>query len=219
MTFRERLVLDLGDLAVRMERIGAPDSRAEIAVYVPEERLLAVGDLFYRGSAPFVSPERAGEIPRRLAVLEPILAAQDPGLRHVICGHGPPMTPEELRARVGYLRALWDGVIEARGLGLDLAETLERLTRERSLSVIRPWVEDLSGLAERHRDNVRAVWSCFRHSVADSLARALETGGIPAMQETYRRLKEDRRIRAGFSEPRLRALGSRLQRLGRSDPA
>lgn len=153
--FNDRMTLELGDLTLNLVSFGRDHTESDILVHVPQLELLLVGDLFSREWFPsFQSPE--SDVPRWFQVLDS-LPAERGGVTQVISGHGEPMTGDELRGQVAYLRGVWNAVAKARAEGRTLASTQEHLPFEKAFP---PASREagLPGAKEQHLSNVETAW-------------------------------------------------------------
>jgi glyoxylase-like metal-dependent hydrolase (beta-lactamase superfamily II) len=163
ITFRDRLTLDLGDLTLNLIYFGRLHSNDNIIVLVPEEELVAMGDIFnvthLNVGAGLDGPL---EVPKWLDTLDIVLAPEN-RVKHVICGHTANMTREQLIQRRDYIEELWNGVIAARATGLSLPDALDLLAMDKKFPYLKEWglVLDEAALEQRHLDTVKAYWRQF----------------------------------------------------------
>jgi len=98
VTFAEPLTLYLGDRRVDLIPVGPAHTPGDVVVWLPEERVLLAGDLFFKGSTPFFAEGslfRYGDALARVRALQP---------RVIVPGHGPLCGPEVVEETEGYLR-------------------------------------------------------------------------------------------------------------------
>ncbi|MCB5181024.1 MBL fold metallo-hydrolase [Streptomyces antimicrobicus] len=119
LTFTDTLTLWTGGIRIELLHLGpAAHTTNDIAVWLPEQRVLFTGDVVMSGITPFCL---MGSVSGSLAALDR-LRALDPLV--VVPGHGPLGGPELLDADEGYfrwLRALARDGFEAGLAPLDLA--------------------------------------------------------------------------------------------------
>ncbi|MFJ8043422.1 MBL fold metallo-hydrolase [Kitasatospora sp. NPDC096147] len=123
LTVREGATLNLGGTEVELIHPGVAHTSDDLAVWLPEQRVLFAGDLVFSGAAPFVL---MGSLSGSLRALD-LLRELDPLV--VVGGHGPVGGPELLDFTEGYLR--WVAGLARRGLtdGLDPLATAQRAQR------------------------------------------------------------------------------------------
>ncbi len=154
MTFSDRMTIDLGDMTLQLVYFGRAHTDNDILIYVPEEGVLMVGDLFLKSRLPFFYEEN--DTPRWLASLSLVLDGEGV-LEHVIPGHGELMTAAELRARRDYIRDLWEGIAAAIEEGLSLEETKERFALEARFDHLSNLTHIYNG-EDYHITNIEAIW-------------------------------------------------------------
>lgn len=155
LTFGDRLTLDLEDLTVRLLYYGEGHTASDILVLVPEEQLLATGDLFYAGQLPPLGGQARLDVPRWLAALDQVL---DVPVKYVVPGHGEMLTSADLALNRDYIARLWDGVLAGRRSGLDAGDVQRRLDLKQAFPGLAGLdVRDGAG-GSLHRSNVAALW-------------------------------------------------------------
>ncbi len=139
-TFRDRLSLDLEDVTLALAFAGENHTDNDVIVYVPEEKLVATGDLFSTRESLGFRVNKMMEIPRLLSVLEEILG-NEAGVRVVVPGHGDLMTGEDLLAIRDSLREQY----AALGDEPSAARTLQRLIEEDGIRVAAQRFREMAG--------------------------------------------------------------------------
>ncbi|MBW4933108.1 MBL fold metallo-hydrolase [Marinobacter sp. F4206] len=124
ISFSEQHVLEMGDVTIELRYFGPGHSPGDIALWIPEEKLLITGDLGFhqRLLAVFEDTDTGAWIESfdRMSQLNPLT---------VIPGHGEPATLDVIRKETrGYLVFLRNAVIEIleRGGGLDEAYNIDQ---------------------------------------------------------------------------------------------
>lgn len=92
---------------------------ADCVVWLPDDAVLFVGDIFGWGLIPWDRTFSAEKKVVLIATYERLIAF---GARHVVPGHGPLATPAELRRWIEYLEATCTAVKEACARGLSDAQ-------------------------------------------------------------------------------------------------
>jgi glyoxylase-like metal-dependent hydrolase (beta-lactamase superfamily II) len=214
VTLSDRLTIDLGDLTLNLLYFGRAHTESDILVHVPEVRLLAVGDLFFKSWLPSFQGQRA-DVPRWLQTLDGFPAGLQ-AVERVIGGHGEPMSGDELRAQVAYLRGIWEGVAAARRDGLTLAATKERLPFDDKSPFLAGLIRrGRTGLGlDRHPANIEAAWRLQSESAAQALESLIASRGLETAVAEYRKSIAGNE-RYNVAENELNALGYRYLRNGR----
>ncbi len=171
-TFKDQLVLDLGDTTFELYYIGGMHSASDIAIFVPEHGLLMTGDTMadvWLTDTPGCLASfgaRAGikhDFALQLANWNTLLAKKD-AIKTLLRDHwNGELTHEGCEARVRYVEALWEGAkkADAAGTGLEamlvdyslpakfpaLVESPGFSGRTNYLTVIEVWTEVTSQLS------------------------------------------------------------------------
>jgi glyoxylase-like metal-dependent hydrolase (beta-lactamase superfamily II) len=143
VTFDEALTVHAAPLDLRLHYFGPCHTLGDIAVWVPEERVLFCGDLLFYGSTPLVwegSLRNWIDTVDALCELEPEV---------VVPGHGPVTDAEGLRAMQDYLRLV---VTEGRRLK-EAGLTPQDAAREIDLGDYAQWND-----GERIALNLMRLW-------------------------------------------------------------
>jgi len=110
-TFTGRHDLTVGRIPVELHEVGPAHTVGDLVVHLPEQRVVFAGDIVFSGDHPC---HWAGPLDRISAAGERILAF-DP--EWIVPGHGPLMTPEQLRTYIAYLDDLSDQALLLHGQG------------------------------------------------------------------------------------------------------
>jgi glyoxylase-like metal-dependent hydrolase (beta-lactamase superfamily II) len=86
ITFQDSLDLNAGDLTLKLWYAGNAHTTNDIFIYVPEEKLVFVGDLLNSGTSIGFPVNRITDVPRILSVMDKI-AEQPAGIEYLISGH------------------------------------------------------------------------------------------------------------------------------------
>ncbi|OGU61376.1 MAG: hypothetical protein A2V66_15970 [Ignavibacteria bacterium RBG_13_36_8] len=89
--FSDRLNLQMGDITLQLIYFGEAHTTSDILIYIPEEKILFIGDLFDKGGEPDF--DLTNKDKRWLEVMDYILQQE---IEKVIYGHGLVFTKEDL---------------------------------------------------------------------------------------------------------------------------
>ena len=98
ITFAEAMTIDLGDVSVELRYPGPTHTDDNITVYVPQDKVLFVGDILFTHYHPFLAE---GNLPHWQQVLGRL--EQTPATK-IIPGHGPVSSRADLEKMKTYLR-------------------------------------------------------------------------------------------------------------------
>jgi len=177
LTFSDRLRLDLGDLTLEMYYLGRGHSESDIAVLIPEEKVLLMGCFFLeQGPLPFFGAQPVLDPDRWLEVLGSLL---DGGVEidHVVLGQHTVWPRERLVAVRDYIALLWSEVRKLDSEGVDFETTMARLPIPAQLDFIREGGASEDDIARFHRFEVTAMWRQLKESAAAMVEQAIGEGG------------------------------------------
>jgi len=212
LTFTDRLDLDLGDLTLEMTFLGRAHSQSDIAIMIPEEKVLLMGCFFLeRGPLPIFGTQTTLDPDRWLEVFGAYLGNEE-AIEHVVLGQHTVWPRERLVAMRDYMDAMWSEVQSMESEGLDFDTLMARLqvpepafVREAGASE-----EDLEGF---HRFEATALWRQLKEPAAVKVEEAINGGGPEAGIALYRELVAGSDTEVYFDEAEFNLLGYRY--LGR----
>lgn len=220
LTFNDRLQLDLGDTTLELFYIGGMHSASDIAVLVPQQRLLLTGDTMadvWLTETPGCLASftaRSGvrhDFPLLLENWQLLLARQaDVGT--IVTGHwNGEMTWAGFEARVSYVEALWEGIQRMAADG----STIETVQSQYALATRFPNLVGARGFAQRtHAATIREMWGV----VTGQKYAADELSGLqndPAEFASALALIREGSPSYYYDEPSLNGLGYWLLEIGK----
>ena len=205
-TFDDRMSLEMGNLTLELIYYGGAHTDDNIVVYIPQEKILLLGDQFMEGSLMMYLPGAPLEVERTIEVLDSLLA-EGAGVEQIICGHRT-MTSAELAVRRDYISELLTGVKDAMAEGLTLDEAVAKLSLENGFESVKSLNLDESA-PMYHAANVQAVWMSLTESAAMALGGKIDELGLEAALAAFEAIKADTRTYY-TSEREFNALGYRL---------
>jgi cyclase len=117
MTVADSLVLHRGDRTVVVKYLGRGNTRGDLVVHLPKERIVATGDLVVH-PIPFAFSSHLGDWPTTLRALERT------GATTIVPGHGAIQTDWTYVDRlIALIESTWDQVRKAVASGADLEAT------------------------------------------------------------------------------------------------
>ena len=100
LTFEKSLTLHGSNRSVQLISYNGGHTLSDTVLWLPEERILAAGDILYIGAHPFLVEAD----PRQVLYILDQIASLEPGF--IIPGHGSVGTPRDLLVMQGYLSTL-----------------------------------------------------------------------------------------------------------------
>ena len=102
-TFKDSLTLNLGDLTIRLIYCGKAHTDNDILVYIAEEKVVFVGDMFSSSTNFGFSVNKMIDVPRVITSLDQILQ-DDAEIEFVIPGHTDFLSGDDLKAARNLLK-------------------------------------------------------------------------------------------------------------------
>lgn len=190
ITFNDRMVLDLGDLTVKLDYFGRAHSPCDIFIHIPEEGILMTGDLFLdQRWVPLFAGQPVLDIDRWLEVFHRALDGND-APSTVIPGHMDTWEEEKLAQWRDYIQNLWEGLKSAKEQGLTLEQAKEKYPLPESCYYLREKGHNDERIRTFHENNVEAFWSQLFVSAADVIEEILTEKGIGGIEAAKSELKE-----------------------------
>ena len=128
ITFKDHIKVRSGNITLHLLYYGECHTDNDIIIYIPEENLLAVGDLFYKNSLPQVGSRENPDIDRWLNNLAWILS-EDKQIDYIISGHNEMFSRGELQEYYEYLKVLSEGIRDE----ITRGNTFDNITEKFSL--------------------------------------------------------------------------------------
>jgi len=155
--FDRSLILDMGDMAVEMYSFAGIHSASDIVVFVPEEGLVAVGDLVPDSWLPYLRKEKDWDLG---VILENWARIVESGreIKHVNMAHSDMfLTIESFQEQYKYLKTLWNGLREMRRKGMTIEDAKKAYSIEKDFPYFKDRRRDVRG-TDLHGHNIEAIW-------------------------------------------------------------
>jgi len=194
ITFNDRMILNLGDITVKLDYFGRAHSTSDIFIHIPEEGILLTGDLFLdQRWVPLFAAQPVLDIDRWLEVLHRALDG-DEAPSKVIPGHMDIWEAEKLTLWRDYIKNLWDGLKSAKEQRLSFEQVKERFPLPEPCNYLREQGHSEERIRTFHENNIEAFWSQLFISAAGIIEEILtEKGieGIGAAKSKFQELKNN----------------------------
>ncbi len=209
ITFDDRMILNLGDITVKLDYFGRAHSTSDIFMHIPEEGILMTGDLFLdQRWVPLFAGQPVLDIDRWLEVLHRALDGDDAPSK-VIPAHMDIWEAEKLALWRDYIKNLWEGLKKAKTEGLTLEQAKERFPLQEPYYYLRELGHTDERIRTFHENNSEAFWSQLFVSAAEVIENLLSEKGIGAVKSKFQELKNEP-DKYFVSERQFNTLGYRL---------
>jgi glyoxylase-like metal-dependent hydrolase (beta-lactamase superfamily II) len=156
--FDNALTLDMGDTTLELYAVGGTHTPSDIMVFVPEEGLVAVGDMWPDQLLPYLRKDGPWDLGKILANWGRIV---DSGreIKHVNIAHSDMrLEVETFKQQYRYLKTLWNGLREIRARGGTLEEAKMRYTIDRDFPYFKDRMLKVRDI-DIHQNNIEAIWA------------------------------------------------------------
>jgi len=155
--YEKRLALDMGDMTLELYSFAGLHSASDTVIFVPEEGLLAVGDLYPERLLPYLRKGGGWDLDE---ILDNWGRIVDGGreIRHLNFAHSDmELSPETFKEQYRYLRTLRDGLREMHARGLSLDDAKKATTIEKDFSYFKDKMLKVRDI-DLHQNNIEAIW-------------------------------------------------------------
>jgi glyoxylase-like metal-dependent hydrolase (beta-lactamase superfamily II) len=159
--FEKNLTLDMGDITLELYSFGGMHTDSDIVIFVPEEGLVAIGDVAPDQMLPRIRKDLRSDFSVTLENWERIV--NNPAeIKYVNMAHSDMfLGVETFKEQYRYLRTLWDGLEEMMRQGLAIEDAKKRYSIEEDF----PYFKDRIVQSRRgniHHNNIEAIWDRIR---------------------------------------------------------
>jgi glyoxylase-like metal-dependent hydrolase (beta-lactamase superfamily II) len=152
--------IDLGGITLQLLSLPGMHTAGDIVVYVPESRVLLVGDMAPDGNLPFLNA-KARQDPQRLIDRWRALLARAEGIERIVVGHYPiVLSPAQFRWRLEYFECMWTLLRKRQQKGLPLNAASEDLAFSRLFPAVRD-VQTRNHDRDLHLENLQTLIRCL----------------------------------------------------------
>jgi len=157
LLFDRSLVLDMGDMTLELYAVGGMHTPSDIMVFIPEEGLVAVGDVTPDRMLPYLRKGAGWDLDLILESWGKVVAGGR-DIKYVNMAHSHmDLSVATFREQYVYLKTLWGGLRELRRQGASLETAKSRYSIERDF----PYFKDRTLVVRGtniHENNVEAIW-------------------------------------------------------------
>lgn len=157
LLFEKNMILDMGDMTVELYSVGGMHTDSDIAVFVPEEGLVALGDMPPEQILPFIRKDLKSDFS---VMLENLGRIVDSGreIKYVNMAHSDMfLSVETFKEQYKYLSTLWKGVSEMARQGMTLEEAKKRYSVEEDFPYFKDKITKVRDI-DINASNIEAIW-------------------------------------------------------------
>lgn len=155
--FEKSLVLDMGDMTIELYSCAGIHSDSDIVVFVPEEGLVAVGDMPPDTWLPYLRKEKGWDLGEILENWSRIVESGRE-IRHVNMAHSDMfLSVETFKEQYKYFKTLWEGLREMHRRGLTIEDAKKAYTIEKDFPYFKDRRLEARG-TNLHMNNIEAIW-------------------------------------------------------------
>lgn len=155
--FEKSLTIDMGDMTLQLYSFGSMHTDSDIVIFVPEEGLVAVGDMPPDPWLPYIRKELKSDFSVTLENWGRIVESGRE-IKYVNMAHSDMfLSVETFKEQYRYLNTLWRGLSEMFHQGLTLEDAKKRYTIEKDF----PYFKDKiikRGEIDINEYNIEAIW-------------------------------------------------------------
>jgi len=157
VTFDGSLILDMGDMTLELYSVGGTHTPSDIMIFVPEEGLVAIGDMWPGQMLPYLRKGAPWDLD---AILKNWGRIVESGreIRHVNMAHSDmSLSVETFSEQYRYLKTLWNGLREMHRRGATIEEAKKAYSIEKDFPYFKDKRLEIRGTSI-HEYNIEAIW-------------------------------------------------------------
>lgn len=155
--FEKSLTIDMGDITLQLYSFGGMHTDSDIVIFVPEEGLVAVGDMAPDRMLPSIRKELTSDFSVTLEHWGRIVESKW-DIKHTHMAHSDMhLSVETFKEQYRYFQTLWHGLSEMHKQGLKIEDAKKKYTIEDDFPYFKDKIiETRSG--NIHENNIEAIW-------------------------------------------------------------
>lgn len=155
--FEKNLILDMGDMTIELYSIGGMHTDSDIVVFVPEEGLVAIGDVPPDQMLPVVRKELKSDFSVTLENWGRIVeSGRD--IKYVNMAHSDMfLSVETYKEQYKYMNTLWQGLLEMHRQGMTIEDAKKKYTIEDDFPYFMDKITK-RGDIDINEYNIEAIW-------------------------------------------------------------
>jgi cyclase len=155
--FEKNMVLDMGDMTIELYSIGGMHTDSDIVIFVPEEGLVAIGDVAPDQMLPIIRKELKSDFSVTLENWGRIVeSGRD--IKYVNMAHSDMfLSPETFTEQYKYLNTLWQGLSEMLRQGMTLEDAKMKYAIENDFPYFKDKITKMRDI-DINEYNIEAIW-------------------------------------------------------------
>lgn len=157
IVFEKNLILDMGDMTFELYSIGGMHTDSDIVIFVPEEGLVAIGDVAPNQMLPYIRKDLKSDFS---VTLENWGRIVDSGreIKYVNMAHSDMfLSVETFKEQYRYLNTLWQGLSEMFRQGMTLEDAKKKYIIEKDFPYFKDKITKMRDI-DINEHNIEAIW-------------------------------------------------------------
>lgn len=157
LLFEKNMTLDMGDVTIHLFSFGGLHTDSDIVAFIPEEGLVAIGDLYPDQVLPYLRKERNWEM---VEILDHWGQIVDSGkeIKYVNMAHSDMhISVESFKEQYRYFKAIWEGLRDLHNKGGTLDDAKYAFSIEKDFPYFKDRMLEIRG-KNLHNNNVEVIW-------------------------------------------------------------
>jgi glyoxylase-like metal-dependent hydrolase (beta-lactamase superfamily II) len=155
--FEKNMILDMGDMTIELYSLGGMHTDSDIVIFVPEEGLVAIGDVAPDQMLPFIRKELKSDFSVTLENWGRIVeSGRD--IKYVNMAHSDMfLSVDTFKEQYRYLSTLWNGISEMFRQGMTLGDAKRKYTIEKDFPYFKDRITKMRDI-DINEYNIEAIW-------------------------------------------------------------
>jgi glyoxylase-like metal-dependent hydrolase (beta-lactamase superfamily II) len=155
--FEKNLTIDMGDMTLELYSFGGMHTDSDIVIFIPEEGIVAVGDMPPDQWLPYIRKELTSDFSITLEHWGRIVESKW-GIKHLNMAHSDMnLSVETFKEQYKYLNTLWQGLSEMYRQGVKIEDAKKKFTIEEDFPYFKNRIVQTSR-GNIHEYNIEAIW-------------------------------------------------------------
>jgi glyoxylase-like metal-dependent hydrolase (beta-lactamase superfamily II) len=165
--FEKNMILDMEDMTIELYSIGGMHTDSDIAIFVPEEGLVAIGDVPPDQLLPYIRKELKSDFSVTLENWGRIVESGRE-IKYVNMAHSDMfISVETYKEQYKYLSTLWNGVSEMFQKGMTLERAKKKFTIEKDFPYFKDRITKMRDI-DITEYNIESIWERIASSSSHS---------------------------------------------------